>query len=56
MNQANTLSESPTAEIREAIEILQDIQKRHAPTSTVWQEASRSLKPLFEEMARRSAN
>ena len=47
-------SESSDDEILNKIERLQNIQKRHAPTSGAWIAASIELKPLFEEMARRS--
>lgn len=43
-----------THEIEDAIAELQAIQKRHRPTSSEWQAASKALQPLFAEMAART--
>lgn len=53
-NMNTQASGADTAEILARIESLQAIQKRNRPTSAEWIEASNELKPLFEEMARRS--
>lgn len=55
MTNRSCASDAPTIEILDEIERLQNIQKRHAPTSSEWIAASRELKPLFEEMARRQS-
>lgn len=47
-------SSADTAASLARIEELQAIQKRNRPTSPEWIEASNELKPLFEEMARRT--
>lgn len=50
MNELQTRTES---QILEEIAALQEQQKRNRPSSLEWQWASRELKPLFAEMARR---
>ena len=39
--------------VRAQIKLLGDIQERNKPTSAAWKAASRALRPLFAEMARR---
>jgi hypothetical protein len=43
-------------EVLYLIRELQAMQKRNPPTSKAWKDASRELKPLFREMARRYPN
>lgn len=45
--------EESNAELRAAIEGLQEIQKRNPPDSFASRLASKQLQPLFAEMARR---
>lgn len=47
------LKSRPTTQLLHSIDEQQAIQKRNPPTSVAWQSASRALKPLFAEMARR---
>lgn len=49
----NDLAARTEADILQEIGSLQSIQKRNRPSSMEWQWASRELKPLFAEMARR---
>ena len=42
-----------TQQLIDAIEALQEIQKRNPPHSAEWKAASEALAPLFAEMARR---
>ena len=45
--------EESNAELRAAIEGLQEIQKRNPADSFAWRLASKQLQPLFAEMDRR---
>lgn len=47
------LASRTEADLLQEIESLQSIQKRNPSKSIEWQWASRELKPLFAEMARR---
>ena len=55
MNFDDILKNAPTPQVELFIAEMQGIQKRYAPSTPQWQLASSVLKPLFEEMARRTA-
>jgi hypothetical protein len=52
--EAKTIMDLETAQILRLIESLQDVQKKNPPSSEKWQEASKALAPLLQEMARRT--
>ena len=52
--ETKTIMDLETAQILHFIESLQDVQKKNPPSSEKWQEASKALEPLLQEMARRT--
>ena len=52
---SGTLATVAQSDLLAAIDRLQSVQKTNRPGSVEWERASAELRPLFREMARRSA-